>query len=143
MKDLLDSRLRDISESSCVAKEKVWDICEAGHSTKACPTIFAYKAMNTEQVDAIGGFKENFNVSHGNSYNPSWRNHPGFNYGQPQAAMNPHSQVVPPPPPPQYHQAPTPPVPYVAPQRMSLEDTMNQFINSQGANNARYECLFA
>ena len=78
--------------------EKVCAICEAVHSTEECPTIPAYKVMLQEQVSDIGGFKGNFDVPHGNAYNPSWKNHPGFSYGQQHATMNPTSYVAPPPP---------------------------------------------
>jgi len=37
------------------------------------------KIMLQEQVEAVGAFKGN---------NPSWRNHPDFNYGQPNAAKS-------------------------------------------------------
>jgi len=137
MREMLKVRLREATASIHAPIEKVCAICEVGHSTEECPTVPTYKVKLQEQLNGIGGFKGNFDAPYENSYNPSWKNHPGFSYGQQHAALNPNSHVAPPPSP-HFQQTPhmqghmhaPPPRPYITPLWRNLEDTINQFIQS-------------
>ena len=61
---------------------KVCGICSvAGHPTDACPTL---QDDPSEQANAMGGFlgqQQRKYDPFSNSYNPGWKDHPNFSYG--------------------------------------------------------------
>ena len=67
------------------------------HMGEQCPTLPTMKEMLMEQVNVVGQFKPSTNAPYGNTYNPSWRNHPNLSWK---------------PKPPQY--APLAPPPYAS-----------------------------
>ena len=48
------------------------------HLGEQCPTIQAMREMLVEQANVVGKFKPSTNSPYGNTYNPSWRNHPNI-----------------------------------------------------------------
>jgi hypothetical protein len=62
--------------------QQVCNICAvSGHQTDFCPTL----QETVEQVNVVGGFQKgqqqrNYNP-YSNTYNPGWRDHPNFSYG--------------------------------------------------------------
>ncbi|XP_073153374.1 uncharacterized protein [Henckelia pumila] len=66
---------------------KACGICTAiGHATDMCPTL---QEESIEQVNATGGFlgppQRKYNP-YSNTYNPGWKDHPNFRYGNQQLA---------------------------------------------------------
>ena len=71
-------------------------ICQSiEHLGEQCPTISAMREMLVEQANVVGQFKPSTNVLYGNTYNPSWRNHPNLSW-----KLKPPQYA--PPSPPQY-----------------------------------------
>ena len=60
-------------------------ICSVvGHPTDMCPTLHE---ESIEQVNSAGGFpfqQQKKYYPYSNTYNPGWRDHPNFSYGNPQ-----------------------------------------------------------
>ena len=50
------------------------------HLGEQCPTIPTMREMFVEQENVVGQFKPSTNAPYGNSYNPSWRNHPNLSW---------------------------------------------------------------
>ena len=50
------------------------------HLGEQCPTILAKREMLVEQANVVGQFKPPSNAPYGNTYNPSWRNHPNLSW---------------------------------------------------------------
>ncbi|XP_052302019.1 uncharacterized protein LOC127904107 [Populus trichocarpa] len=120
-------------EESCV-------ICESkGHRTTECPTIPAFKEVLYGQTSDSSNVRKPFSNQVGNpyseTYNPGWRNHPNFRWRNEGSSV---PQTFQPPPPP-FH-APTHNT-YQPPHKRSLEDTLQQFMQTQGGiNNQAYKC---
>ena len=71
-------------------------ICQSTeHLGEQCPTFVAMREMLVEQDNVVGQFKPSTNVPYGNTYNPSWRNHPNLSW-------KPKPPQYAPPAPPQY-----------------------------------------
>ncbi|GFZ18465.1 hypothetical protein Acr_27g0002040 [Actinidia rufa] len=136
------------------------------HDTISCPVILGIKEALHGQVNAIGHYGQGARNPYSNTYNPGWRDHPNFGWrnegtSNPQAYQggfhNPQSYQAPhPPPQPQNYQPslvtsfstlpkPFQPPPqaqsntYQPPHKRSLEDTLQQFIQSQGGVNSRVD----
>ena len=67
------------------------ELCQGGHPTIECQMI---QGMSTEGFNYIGNFKGPQNKVYGNTYYPSWSNHPnlswsnqGNNQWRPQAPL--------------------------------------------------------
>ena len=60
-----------------------------GHQTDMCPTL---QEDTNEHVNAMGGYQNQQRKydPYSNTYNPGWRDHPNFSYGN-------QTQVAPPP----------------------------------------------
>ncbi|GFZ02803.1 hypothetical protein Acr_15g0014110 [Actinidia rufa] len=146
-------------------KEVSCAVCETKeHDTISCPVIPGKEALYG-QVNAIGHYRRGGGNPYSNTYNPGWRDHPNFGWrnegtSNPQAYQggfhNPQSHQTPPPSQPQHYQPslvtafPTQPKPfqpppqahsntYQPPHKRSLEDTLQQFIQSQGEVNSRVD----
>ena len=50
------------------------------HLGEQCPTIPTMREMFMEQENVVGQFKPSNNAPYGNTYNPSWRNHPNLSW---------------------------------------------------------------
>ncbi|GFY92943.1 hypothetical protein Acr_08g0013390 [Actinidia rufa] len=149
--------LKEVSCAVCETKE---------HDTISCPVILGIKEALHGQVNAIGHYGQGARNPYSNTYNPGWRDHPNFGWrnegtSNPQAYQggfhNPQSYQAPhPPPQPQNYQPslvtsfstlpkPFQPPPqaqsntYQPPHKRSLEDTLQQFIQSQGGVNSRVD----
>ncbi|KAL9382439.1 hypothetical protein Peur_025474 [Populus x canadensis] len=119
-------------EESCV-------VCESkGHRTTECPTIPAFKEVLYGQTSDSSNARKPFSNQVGNpyseTYNPGWRNHPNFGWRNEGPSVPQTFQ-----PPPQPFHAPTHNT-YQPPHKRSLEDTLQQFIQTQGGiNNQAYK----
>ncbi|GFS37480.1 hypothetical protein Acr_00g0052210 [Actinidia rufa] len=148
-------------------KEVCCAVCETKeHDTISCPVIPGIKEALHGQVNAIGHCGQGARNPYSNTYNPGWRDHPNFGWrnegtSNPQAYQggfhNPQSYQAPHPPPPPQNYQPSPvtsfstipkpfqPPPqaqsntYQPPHKRSLEDTLQQFIQSQGGVNSRID----
>ncbi|KAL9399457.1 hypothetical protein Peur_008418 [Populus x canadensis] len=119
-------------EESCV-------VCESkGHKTTECPTIPAFKEVLYGQTSDSSNVRKPFSNQVGNpyseTYNPGWRNHPNFGWRNEGPSVPQTFQ-----PPPQPFHAPTHNT-YQPPHKRSLEDTLQQFMQTQGGiNNQAYK----
>nr|XP_034903990.1 uncharacterized protein LOC118041005 [Populus alba] len=119
-------------EESCV-------VCESkGHRTTECPTIPAFKEVLYGQTSDSSNVRKPFSNQVGNpyseTYNPRWRNHPNFGWRNEGSSVPQTFQ-----PPPQPFHAPTHNT-YQPPHKRSLEDTLQQFMQTQGGiNNQAYK----
>eukprot|EP00258_Populus_trichocarpa_P041564 XP_024457583.1 uncharacterized protein LOC112327610 [Populus trichocarpa] len=119
-------------EESCV-------VCESkGHRTTECPTIPAFKEVLYGQTSDSSNVRKPFSNQVGNpyseTYNPGWRNHPNFGWRNEGSSVPQTFQ-----PPPQPFHAPTHNT-YQPPHKRSLEDTLQQFMQTQGGiNNQAYK----
>ncbi|KAL9339086.1 hypothetical protein Peur_068101 [Populus x canadensis] len=119
-------------EESCV-------VCESkGHRTTECPTIPAFKEVLYGQTSDSSNVRKPFSNQVGNpyseTYNPGWRNHPNFGWRNEGSSVPQTFQ-----PPPQPFHAPTHNT-YQSPHKRSLEDTLQQFMQTQGGiNNQAYK----
>ncbi|GFY88457.1 hypothetical protein Acr_06g0003970 [Actinidia rufa] len=148
-------------------KEVRCAVCETKeHDTISCPVIPGIKEALHGQVNAIGHYGQGARNPYSNTYNPGWRDHPNFGWrnegtSNSQAYQggihNPQSYQAPHPPsqPQNYQPSPvtsfsTLPKPfqpppqaqsntYQPPHKRSLEDTLQQFIQSQGGVNSRVD----
>ena len=54
-------------------------ICQSTeHLGEQCQTILVIREMLLQQENVVGQFKPSTNAPYGNTYNPSWRNHPNL-----------------------------------------------------------------
>ena len=54
-------------------------ICQSTkHMVEECLTIPVRGEMFMEQANVVGQFKPSTSAPYGNTYNPSWRNHPNL-----------------------------------------------------------------
>ena len=53
------------------------ELCQGGHPTMECQMM---QGMSMEDVNYVSNFKAQQNQVYGNTYNPSWRNHPNFSW---------------------------------------------------------------
>ncbi|XP_052308537.1 uncharacterized protein LOC127905253 [Populus trichocarpa] len=119
-------------EESCV-------VCESkGHRTTECPTIPAFKEVLYGQTSDSSNVRKPFSNQVGNpyseTYNPGWRNHPNFGWRNEGSSVPQTFQ-----PPPQPFHTPIHNT-YQPPHKRSLEDTLQQFMQTQGGiNNQAYK----
>ena len=67
-----------------------------GHPIDSCPTL--YGEGTNEQVNVVEGFQSQNGFQRkydpfSNTYNPGWRDHPNFSYGENQQAVGPSVSV--------------------------------------------------
>ena len=127
--------LRKVNGINTVPKiDEVCRICETmEHPTNECPTIPAFKEVLHDQANAMNIVKKSYPSPYSETYNLGWRNHPNFSWRNDNVATPPihgSSNFVP------YNPSP----------KKSLEDTLQQFMqtqstinnqNSQAINNIR------
>ena len=110
--------------------DEVCRICEImEHLTNECPTIPTFKEVLHDQENAMNMVKKSYPSPYSETYNSGWRNHPNFSWR--------NDNVV------------TPPthcssnfVPYNPPPKKSLEDTLQQFMQTQSTiNNQNTQAL--
>ncbi|XP_017629135.1 uncharacterized protein LOC108472132 [Gossypium arboreum] len=98
---------------------KVCEICTMpDQPTDCCPTL---QEGIGEQVNTVGSFSgppQRLHNPHSNTYNPGWRDHPDFSYGQNQRSNQ------------SYQPRPPPPQPYQPP-KSSLESLVERLVQSQ------------
>ena len=82
---LEEREMRNHQEVQAVAKtplpNKPCFICQfTEHLGEQCPIVLAMREMLVEQANVVGQFKLSTNSPYGNTYNPSWRNHPNLSW---------------------------------------------------------------
>ena len=83
-------------------------------------------STNPESVNFVGNYQRNQNNPYSNTYNPGWRNHPNFSWGNQGSATNPRPQN-PPGFQPQTRNFPPPE------KKPTMEEMMLQLMTSQAA----------
>ena len=133
--DALTKMVSKSQVNSLECSNLVCDTCGGPHSCCQC------NMSTNEDVNYIqGGFNQRVGLN-SNSYNPQWRNHPGFSWSNPSSQLNP--QINPntkPQNPPGFpikqqsfnHTQPKP----------NLENLMEQFVNQQNAISKQNEKQF-
>ncbi|XP_039131853.1 uncharacterized protein LOC120268590 [Dioscorea cayenensis subsp. rotundata] len=71
------------------------ETCGTGHATVQSPISIALDTP-VETVDYVGGAPRGPGNPYGNTYNPGWRNHTNFSWGQQQQHRPPQPQGLPP-----------------------------------------------
>ncbi|XP_060974612.1 uncharacterized protein LOC133039708 [Cannabis sativa] len=113
-----------------VAKAEIHEPCflcgESDHLAKDCLAFREMKGVYEEQCNALGTYNKPFS----NTYNPGWRNHPNFSWKDPNQAQssggqwrNEHQN--------QPSKAQSAPQYNSPPQRSSLENTLQSFMEEQ------------
>ena len=92
------------------------------HPTNECPTIPAFKEVFHNQANAMSIVKKSYPSPYSETCNSRWRNHPNFNWR--------NDNVVAPP-----THGSSNFVPYNPPPKKSLEDTLQQFMQTQSTIN--------
>ena len=157
----------EFKKINSVGSEESKDVCcvvceTKEHDTMSCPVIPGIKEALHGQVNAVGQYNRGGGNPYSNTYNPGWRDHPNFGWrnegtSNPQAYQggfhNPQSYQAPPPPSqPPHYQPPSlvQPKPfqsppqvhantYQPPHKRSLEDTVQQFVQTQFGVNSRVD----
>ena len=75
--DALSKRINKMSVNavSTSSLSSYYELCQGGHLTIDCQLM---QGLSIENVNYVSNFKGHQNQMHGNTYNPSWRNHPNF-----------------------------------------------------------------
>ena len=116
--------LRKVNGINIVPKiDEVCRICETmEHPTNECPTILAFKEVLHDQANAMNMVKKSYPSPYSETYNSGWRNHPNFSWRNDNVVASPthdSSNFV----------------PYNPPPKKSLEDTLQQFMQTQSTIN--------
>lgn len=69
----------------------VCDMCGANHPSSSCP-LNASSSGSTKQVAYAQNFQRQGYNPYSQTYNPDWRNHLNFSYGNKQTVLNPKPQ---------------------------------------------------
>jgi len=111
----------------------VCQICETNeHSTNDCPTLPSFKECLHEQAHALNSFQRPNHNPYSQTYNPSWRNHPNFNW----KSDNKNAQTSPSPFQAHYNFHGYAP-PYAPPPESNLEKTLHAFIEKKETINTQ------
>ena len=117
-------KLRKVNGINIVPKiDEVCRICETmEHPNNECPTIPAFKEVLHDQANVMNMVKKSYSSPYSEIYNSGWRNHPNFSWK--------NDNVVAPP-----THGSSNFVPYNPPPKNSLEDTLQQFMQTQSTIN--------
>ena len=116
--------LRKVNGVNTVPKiHEICRICETmEHLTNDCPTIPTFKEVLLDQANAMNLVKKSYPSPYSNTYNLGWSNHPNFSWRNDNVVVPPtHGSLN--------------FVPYSAPPKKSLEDTLQQFMQIQSTIN--------
>ena len=116
--------LRKVNGINIMPKiDEVCRICETmEHPTNECPTISTFKEVLHDQANAMNMVKKSYPSLYSKTYNSGWRNHSNFSWR--------NDNVVAPPTHGSSNFAP-----YNPPPKKSLEDTLQQFMQTQSTIN--------
>ena len=110
------------TSNSSNAKNEICGICvNPSHAPQPCSSLPNQQDFFAEQVNALNFHGKSPNSPYSSTYNPNWRNHPNFSWRQNLPPMNQENQQFVPPNP-TYPQQPQ--------RKSSLEDTLQQFMQS-------------
>ncbi|KAL5543182.1 hypothetical protein UlMin_010892 [Ulmus minor] len=113
------------------SRTKVCALCQdSSHTAQSCPSLPTYQEALSEQANALHSYGKSSDSPFAPTYNPNWRNHPNFSWRQNQPSMNQsgtqvnmHNQHI-------HHPNPTYPLNVPQQRKPSLEDTLQQFMQS-------------
>ena len=121
-------------EEALVTIQPCFNYQSTNHQSEHCPMVPSVRDMMTEHANVVGQYKPPPNAPYGNTYNPSWRNHPNL-YWKP----NPPAYV----PPGTRQQSGSPSQPHPPPSSspieqaiMNLSKVVGNFVEEQKAVNA-------
>ena len=75
--DALTKRMDKMSVNSISNLSSFCELSQGGHPTIECQMM---QGLSMESINYVNNFKGLQNQVHGNTYNPSWRNHPNFSW---------------------------------------------------------------
>ncbi|KAL5546440.1 hypothetical protein UlMin_006127 [Ulmus minor] len=113
------------------SRTEVCALCQdSSHTAQSCPSLPTYQEAFSEQANALHSYGKSSDSPFAPTYNPNWRNHPNFSWRQNQPSMNQsgtqvnmHNQHI-------HHPNPTYPLNVPQQRKPSLEDTLQQFMQS-------------
>ncbi|KAL5560761.1 hypothetical protein UlMin_036972 [Ulmus minor] len=113
------------------SRTEVCALCQdSSHTAQSCPSLPTYQEALSEQANALHSYGKSSDSPFAPTYNPNWRNHPNFSWRQNQPSMNQsgtqvnmHNQHI-------HHSNPTYPLNVPQQRKPSLEDTLQQFMQS-------------
>ncbi|KAL5550681.1 hypothetical protein UlMin_000857 [Ulmus minor] len=113
------------------SRTEVCALCQdSSHTAQSCPSLPTYQEALSEQANVLHSYGKSSDSPFAPTYNPNWRNHPNFSWRQNQPSMNQpgtqvnmHNQHI-------HHPNPTYPLNVPQQRKPSLEDTLQQFIQS-------------
>ncbi|KAL5537987.1 hypothetical protein UlMin_045695 [Ulmus minor] len=113
------------------SRTEVCALCQdSSHTAQSCPALPTYQEALSEQANALHSYGKSSDSPFAPTYNPNWRNHPNFSWRQNQPSMNQsgtqvnmHNQHI-------HHPNPTYPLNVPQQRKPSLEDTLQQFMQS-------------
>ncbi|KAL5570758.1 hypothetical protein UlMin_020355 [Ulmus minor] len=113
------------------SRTEVCALCQdSSHTAQSCPSLPTYQEALSEQANALHSYGKSSDSPFARTYNPNWRNHPNFSWRQNQPSMNQsgtqvnmHNQHI-------HHPNPTYPLNVPQQRKPSLEDTLQQFMQS-------------
>ncbi|KAL5559991.1 hypothetical protein UlMin_036202 [Ulmus minor] len=113
------------------SRTEVCALCQdSSHTAQSCPSLPTYQEALSEQANALHSYGKSSDSPFAPTYNPNWRNRPNFSWRQNQPSMNQsgtqvnmHNQHI-------HHPNPTYPLNVPQQRKPSLEDTLQQFMQS-------------
>ena len=113
------------------SRTEVCALCQdSSHTAQSCPSLPTYQEALSEQANALHSYGKSSDSPFAPTYNPNWRNHPNFSWRQNQPSMNQsgtqvnmHNQHI-------HHPNRTYPLNVPQQRKPSLEDTLQQFMQS-------------
>ena len=77
--DALSKRMNQMSVNAVSTSDlsSSCELCQGNHPTIKCQMM---QGLSMENVNYVNNFKGQQNQVYGNTYNPSWRNHPNFSW---------------------------------------------------------------
>ena len=133
-----------------VSKSQVNSIDNANVACELCGGSHSYTQCNVnsnanEDVSFVQGSFNQRGGLNSNTYNPQWRNHPGFLWSNPSSQLNPpfNQNFSKPKNPPGFPIKPNhPSFSPQPPTKTNLEGLMEEFINQQSTTNKQHEDHF-
>ncbi|KAL5574187.1 hypothetical protein UlMin_023784 [Ulmus minor] len=113
------------------SRTEVCALCQnSSHTAQSCPSLPTYQEALSEQANALHSYGKSSDSPFAPTYNPNWRKHPNFSWRQNQPSMNQsgtqvnmYNQHI-------HHPNPTYPLNVPQQRKPSLEDTLQQFMQS-------------
>ncbi|KAL5543363.1 hypothetical protein UlMin_007147 [Ulmus minor] len=107
------------------SRTEVCALCQdSSHTAQSCPSLPTYQEALSEQANALHSYGKSSDSPFAPTYNPNWRNHPNQpSMNQSGTQVNIHNQHI-------HHPNPAYPLNVPQQRKPSLEDTLQQFMQS-------------